>query len=126
MGDATIVTAGAVLLLALVAAGVVHRPASPTGRPAPRADAARALELILRDARRLGGSFRQPGRGRSFAKYDGTRRAYDAVLVECCSALGVAHRLDELPDSLDRDFERTRIERVLQREGLGIGVSEAA
>ena len=58
----------------------------------------RPIELIARDAQRLGLGFRhvQEG-GVSFAQFEGRRRAYDLVLAEACASLSVEHLLAVLP-----------------------------
>ena len=85
--------------------------AQPLGRP---------LELIARDARRLGARLDNPPRGMSFAKLDGARRAYEHVLVEACTALCVEHLLQVLPPGEELDAERTRVEGLLWLAGLRI------
>lgn len=84
----------------------------PTGRP---------IELIARDARRLGPRFRHLQDGVSFARFEGGRRAYDEVLVEACRALGVEHLLRVIPPGPELDRERERVEAVLERAGLRLG-----
>jgi hypothetical protein len=84
-------------------------PESPPGRP---------IELIARDAQRLGLGFRHVQDGVSFARFEGRRRAYDEVLAEACAALGVEHLLGVLPPGVELDGERQRVERVLERAGL--------
>lgn len=84
-------------------------PPMPEGRP---------IELIAMDARRLRRRFRYPPPGLRFAKYEGLRRAYDAVLAEGCSALGHAHLFDLLPPGTERDVERERVEDLLDEYGF--------
>jgi hypothetical protein len=86
----------------------------PQGRP---------LELIASDARRLGSRFANPPRGAAFAKLEGLRRAYDHVLGEACSALGVDHLLAVLPPGDELDAERARVEGLLWLAGLRIDES---
>jgi hypothetical protein len=81
----------------------------PTGRP---------IEVIAHDAHRLGGQVRCPARGMSFARFEGRRRAYDAVLTEACRALEVDHLLGVLPAGPELDAERRRVEAVLGLAGL--------
>lgn len=83
----------------------------PQGRP---------LELIASDARRLVARLDNPPRGTSFAKLEGARRAYEHVLVEACSALGVEHLLQVLPPGDELDTERARVEGLLWLAGLRI------
>ncbi len=92
----------------LVARGL---SAQPLGRP---------LELIASDARRLGARLDNPPRGTSFAKLEGARRAYEHVLVEACTALGIEHLLQVLPPGEDLDVERSRVEALLWLAGLRI------
>ena len=80
----------------------------------------RPIEVIAQDARRLGRRFRQPPRGVSFAKFEGTRRAYDKVLAEGCAALGIEHLLDVLPPGVELDAERRRVEWRLYTAGLDL------
>ena len=86
-----------------------RRPPEPVGRP---------IERIAADARRLGPRFRHPPPGVSFARFEGTRRAYDDVLAEGCRALGLEHLFTVLPPGSERDAERTRVERVLHAYGF--------
>jgi hypothetical protein len=78
----------------------------------------RPIEAIAQDARRLGRRFREPPRGVSFAKFEGTRRAYDKVLAEGCLALSIEHLLDVLPPGMELDAERRRVEWRLYSAGL--------
>ncbi len=84
----------------------------------PGAHPRRPIELIARDAQRLGLGFRHMQDGVSFARFEGRRRAYDGVLAEACEALGVEHLLGVLPPGVDLDGERQRVETVLGRAGL--------
>lgn len=83
-------------------------PPPPLGRP---------IELIARDARRLGTRFRNPPPGLSFARFEGLRRAYDDVLVEACRALELDNLLPVLVPGEERDVERVRVEYALGRVG---------
>ena len=86
-------------------------------RPAERTDT-RPIEAIAEDARRLGRRFREPPRGVSFVKFEGTRRAYDKVLAEGCLALGIEHLLGVLPPGDELDTERRRVELRLYSAGF--------
>ncbi len=70
------------------------------------------------DARRLSFRFRTVPPDASFARFEGRRRAYDAVLGEACGALGVEHLLAVLVPGPDLDRERLRVESALVRAGL--------
>jgi hypothetical protein len=87
-------------------------------RFAPRRASTRPIERIAHDARRLGRSYRYPPRGRSFARFEGTRWAYDKVLAEGCAALGIVHLLDVLGPGAELDAERERVEDLLKEAGL--------
>jgi hypothetical protein len=91
----------------------------------PRAPG-RPIEEIARDAHRIGSRFHALPDRHSFAQLEGRRMAYDRVLVEACSALGVAHLLEVLPPGPELDGERCRVESVLDAWGLGLGLGDAA
>ena len=93
--------------------GLLRRgaPLQPVGRP---------LETIAQDARRLGLRFHHPAPGASFAKLEGARCAYEHVLGEACTALGVEHLLAVLPPGDELDAERVRVEGLLWLAGLRI------
>jgi hypothetical protein len=98
--------------LAAAARRSLRRPqptAVPEGRP---------IEVIAREARRLGHRFRETRHGVSFAKAEGVRRAYDEVLAEACDALGLPQLLTVLADGPELDAERHRVERRLHICGL--------
>ncbi|MFC4787045.1 hypothetical protein ACT8ZV_21395 [Nocardioides sp. MAHUQ-72] len=100
------------LLLALavrVRRRVLPTPVRPAGRP---------IEVIAADARRLRRRFECPPPGLRFAKYEGIRRAYDAVLGEGCLAVGGEHLLDVLRPGLAHDAERARVEELLDAYGF--------
>lgn len=80
----------------------------PLGRP---------IESIARDVRRLGQRFRRAPAGQSFARFEGLRRAYDAVLAEGCRAMGIPDLLSDLPPGIERDAERLRVEYLLAAAG---------
>ena len=46
--------------------------------------------------------------------------AYDVLLAQACAAVGVVNSLDDLPEGVDRDIERLRVEEALRQEGLAI------
>jgi len=48
------------------------------------------------------------------------RQAYDDLLRQACRALDIEHRLDEVPEGIDKDIERLRVEESLRRAGLRI------
>ena len=84
----------------------------------------RPVEHVALDVRRLGERYHRPPPGTAFAKQEGIRRAYDAVLAEACDALGVVHLLGVLSPGPELDRERSRVEDSLWL--AGIRLSEAA
>jgi hypothetical protein len=87
------------------------------GPPAP-APVGRPIELVARDAQRLGRRFRYVHAGVSFIRFEGTRRAYDDVLAEACEMLDVPHLMRVLAPGPELDVERQRVELALDRAGL--------
>ncbi len=92
----------------------VVRLVSP--RPAPLVPLHRPVEQVAADVRRLRVAFGRDGL--RFAKYEGTRLAYDDALAEAADILELTHFLAALPPGVDRDLERVRVERLLEDAGL--------
>jgi hypothetical protein len=88
-----------------------RRPPSPTHPP---------IERLAADLRRVDKAIRELPDGVSIVRRRGTQQAYDALLRQACDALCVPAELDTMPDGLDRDLERARVEVELQRAGLVI------
>jgi hypothetical protein len=80
----------------------------------------RPFEVVAAHARRLYARFHQAAEGRSYAKLEAIRRAYDEVLAEGCAQLGIEHLLDVLPPGEELDVERTRVEQRLELVGLDL------
>lgn len=80
----------------------------------------RAIELIVRDVRRLGPRFHHPPRGTSATKIEALRYAYDRALGEAARALEVEHLLGVLPPGAELDLERGRVESALWLAGFRI------
>jgi hypothetical protein len=141
--------AGAALLFVVLLVGavigpprlarMVRRVARPVTRPIMRRVVAlarrrkerapapprpgRPIEVIARDARRLGLRFHYLPPGVSFARFEGGRKAYDDVLAEACLALGVEHLLGVLPPGPELDTERGRVEVALEWTGLRLDLT---
>jgi hypothetical protein len=81
----------------------------PTGPP---------LEKLAADLRRLRPEVRSPRPGIAMARQRGIVAAYDNVLVDTATALGVPTTLPVLPEGIDREAERLRLEHALERAGL--------
>lgn len=90
-------------------------PAAPCGPP---------LEKLAADLRRLRRDVRFPRPGLGEERIRGTLTAYDGVLVLTAQALEVETSLGGLPDGLDREAERLRLEHALERAGLSWQVQE--
>ena len=86
-------------------------PAVPTPLGPP-------LEKLAADLRRLRAEVRSPRPGIAMAKQRGIVAAYDEVLVETAKSLGVPTTLAEVPDGLDHEAERLRLEHALEQAGL--------
>jgi hypothetical protein len=86
--------------------------------PPPEPPAGPPIERIAADARRIQAQLRHLPPGIPVAKLRGWQAAYDDVLVTACHALGLEQRLDLLADGSVRDFERQRVERMLEAAGL--------
>lgn len=87
-------------------------------RTPPPAPEHRPIELIAADLRRVRCARAGFGQGISAAKKIGARQAHDALLAQACAALGVDHRLRVLPEGMDREVERMRVEERLKELGL--------
>lgn len=90
-------------------------PAAPSGPP---------LEKLAADLRRLRRDVRSPRPGLGEERIRGTLAAYDGVLLLTASALEVETILGDLPDDLDREAERLRLEHALEQAGLSWQVQE--
>jgi len=78
-----------------------------------------SIEQLAADLRRLRTTVAGDAH-RSAARQLGARMAYDAVLIQACEMLGVAHELGQESAGIDRDLERLRVEAELERAGLVI------
>ena len=91
-------------------------------RRRPQPPATRPFEELAVLARRLGRRYHYPPAGQRFVKCEAVRRAYDGVLAETCTALGVTHLLGVLPPGPELDAERSRVERALELAGFELGL----
>lgn len=89
-------------------------------RPSPEVSDHRPIERIAADLRRVRRARACFEPGTSAIKKIGARQAYDALLVQACRALDVEHRLDALPEGVDREIERLRVEERLRHLGLSV------
>jgi hypothetical protein len=89
------------------------RPSAPVSQHRP-------IERIAADLRRVRRTQAGFEPGTSAVKKIAARQAYDALLIQACTALDVEHRLRTLPEGVDREIERFRVEECLRRQGLSV------
>ena len=77
------------------------------------------IEQVAADLRRLRAVI-ATDEHRSAAHQIGNRLAYDRVLVQACTMLGIEHELDSDSSGIERDIERLRVEADLERVGVVI------
>jgi hypothetical protein len=87
------------------------RQATPKGLP---------IEQLAADLRRVHRLLVQCPDGTPMVRRVATRDAYDELLRQACAAVDVRHELDELPEGMERDMERLRVEEALRAAGLTI------
>jgi hypothetical protein len=95
-----------------------HRRQAAVERPAPH----RAFEDLVTRARVLGPRLRSTQPGVRFAKFDGMRQGYDAVLGALADELGIVHLLAVIPPGPSLDAERTRVENRIELAGVDLGL----
>jgi len=83
------------------------------------------LEELAATLRRLHPAVRSPRAETPTVRQQGILAAYDGVLVAAAAALDVPTTLTELPDGLDHEAERLRVEHELQQAGLSWQVTES-
>ncbi|MFD4191313.1 MULTISPECIES: hypothetical protein [Amycolatopsis] len=94
---------------AVAAAFRRRREPAPSGLP---------IERLAADLRRVHRCLTDLAPDAPMLRRRATHQAYDALLVQACAALGLPHWLDELPEGVERDIERLRVEESLRRAGL--------
>lgn len=78
------------------------------------------IECVAADLRRVRRVLSCFPPGTPAIKRIGARQAYDELLMQACAALEVEHRLHTLPEGVDRDIERMRLEECLRNHGLSV------
>jgi hypothetical protein len=78
------------------------------------------IEQLAADLRRVHKLLVQCPDGTPMVRRVATRDAYDELLRQACTAVDVRHELDELPEGMERDIERLRVEEALRDAGLTI------
>jgi hypothetical protein len=89
-------------------------------RPPAPVSPHRPIERIAADLRRVRRARACFEPGASAVKKIAARQAYDALLVQACRALDVEHRLLVLPEGVEREIERFRVEERLRDLGLSV------
>jgi hypothetical protein len=83
------------------------------------------LEELAATLRRLHPAVRAPRPETATVRQRGIVAAYDGVLVAAAAALGVPTSLADLPEGLDHEAERLRVEHELQQAGLSWQVTQS-
>jgi hypothetical protein len=83
------------------------------------------LQDLVATLRRLHPAVRSPRPETTTVRQHGIVAAYDGVLVAAAAALGVPTSLADLPQGLDHEAERLRIEHELQQAGLSWQASKS-
>jgi hypothetical protein len=89
-------------------------------RPIPPAPGHPPIQELASDLRRVHRVLAQFAPGTPMARRTGTRQAYDALLADACDAVEIRHRLREIPEGIEREVERLRVEESLRTAGLSI------
>ncbi len=84
----------------------------------PELPQVRPIEHLATILRRLRPDVRAPRPELAPGRQRGILAAYDGALVEAAVALGVPTTLRDLPDGLDQELERLRLEDALAAAGL--------
>lgn len=79
------------------------------------------VELLAADLRRVRGSFATLAADAPAVRRLATGQAYDALLAQACTTVGIEHELDAVPQhGVERELERLRVEEALRGAGLTI------
>lgn len=78
------------------------------------------IEQLAADIRRVHRMLMQYPSGTPMLRRVAARDAYDELLRQACVAVDVEHRLDTLPEGMERDLERLRVEEALREAGLSV------
>lgn len=102
---------------ALRAPSVVHslreryRAPVPDGLP---------IERLAADLRRVHRDLVELAPDAPMVRRRATRQAYDALLLQACAAVDIRTDLDDVPEGVEREMERLRVEQCLRDAGLAI------
>lgn len=98
-------------LVDVIGERIRRRRAVPKGLP---------IEQLAADLRRVHRLLVQTPDGTPMVRRIATRDAYDELLRQACAAVEVKHDLDTVPEGMERDMERLRVEEALRDAGLTI------
>lgn len=82
--------------------------------------AAPPIERLAADLRRVHRALADFPPGTPNVRRRAAKEAYDALLAQACVAVDVPHRLDALPEGMDRELERLRVEDALRAAGVRV------
>ncbi|MFC0434818.1 hypothetical protein [Kutzneria buriramensis] len=88
-------------------------------RPRPSASGP-PIQVVARNLRRVHRTLVDFEPGTPALRRLAARQAYDDLLRQACRALAIPHRLDDLPEGMDKEIERLRVEESLRQAGLHI------
>ena len=111
----TMLYAGEMVALTVRVGRLLHLIPAPPPRPVGM-----PLERIAADLRRLRAGATHHPPGMPMAKYRGAVAAYDDALIDACRALGLWTELSTIPDGVERESERLRVEFELERAGINL------
>lgn len=109
---------GAVLYSGAIAGGVRRLSRRLHLLPPTEPPQSEPIEQLAADVRRLARDVRRFPPGFPMTRRRATIAAYDDALLDACRALDVTTSLAGLPDGVDRDVERLRVEDRLRHAGL--------
>jgi len=78
------------------------------------------IERLAQDLRRVRRSLTDLPPDAPMVRRRATSQAYDALLGQACVALDVPNWLPDLPEGVEREVERLRVEESLRRAGLAV------
>lgn len=78
------------------------------------------IERLAADLRRVHRALEALPDNAPVVRRRATNQAYDALLAQACHAVGEQHWLDTVPDGMEREIERLRVEESLRRCGLAV------
>jgi hypothetical protein len=89
-------------------------------RPTPPPPAHPPIQELAADLRRVHRLLAEFAPGTPMARRVGTRQAYDALLTDACDEVEIPHRLGEIPEGMEKEIERLRVEESLRTAGVRI------